>query len=105
MIDAAKLERLRALAVKATGDGKQSGDWYVVEQPWLPPGAEPYIIAGSPDPHAGLYVCDFVENFTAGTEDTWTEDEWSSRNWAIAEFVAEADPATIIALIDAVRTK
>lgn len=92
-----EVERLMKLAREATPKGEPR-DWYVVEPPWLPRDCEPYIIAGSPDPHAGRYVCDFVDSMTAGVEDAWTEEEWSSRNWALAAFIAACSPEVIIGL-------
>jgi hypothetical protein len=95
-LSATERAELKKIALAATGDGKQAGDWYTVGSPWLPHGAETYIVAGNPDPHAGLYVCDFVSVDIAGMEDRWTEDEWTSRNWALAEHIAAADPNTIL---------
>lgn len=99
----AKLDELEALAKKATGGGKQSGYWFVVDLPWLPRGCETYIIDHSPDPHAGKMVCDFQDAAIAGVEDEWTDDEWSSRNWANAEYIQGVCPAAILALIADIR--
>lgn len=97
-LSAEQLERLKALAEQA--DPKRDmGKWYVVEQPWLPPGAEPYVVSGNPDPHVAKYVCDFVDVSIAGHEDEFSDDEWSARNWALAEYVASVSPEVILELI------
>lgn len=102
-INEAQLVALKKAAVAATGGGKEPGDWHTVESPWLLGGAETYIVAGSPDPHVGVYVCDFADTAQAGVEDNYTDDEWHSRNWALAEFIAQADPDTVLALIDEIE--
>lgn len=39
-------------------DAATEGPWFVVGPPWLDSGMVPYVVAGSPDPHAGRFVCD-----------------------------------------------
>ena len=71
---AAPFGEVDALFEKAT-----KGPWYLLEAPWLPRDCETTILAGSPDPHAGLFVCDF-ENFG--------EDGDAPRNgWNDAELI------------------
>lgn len=60
------------------------GDWYTVEQPWLPKDCPTYIIAGSPDPHVGDRVC-YMQDFDAN--DYEDEREGEAQGWADAEFI------------------
>ena len=69
------LDELKQLLAKAT-----PGRWYLLEPPWLSAGCETTILAGSPDPHAGRFICDFDE---LGAED---EDKNSSA-WQNAELL------------------
>lgn len=92
------LDELERLAEKAT-----PGPWHTVESPWLPANCETYIVAGNPDPHVGRIVCDFQDAAMAGVDGEIEDDEWSARNWANAEYLARTDPATVLALIRAVR--
>ena len=87
------LDALKALYERAT-----KGVWYLLETPWLPRGSETTILAGSPDPHAAKFVCDF-ENFG--------EDEDSEKNgWNDAELIValhNAFPALLARLEAAER--
>src|SRR4051794_38594799 len=69
------LAELDALFAKAT-----PGDWFLLEQPWLPKGVDTSIQAGSPDPHNATFICDF---------DEWAadEDERNPRAWSDAQLL------------------
>lgn len=74
MIAAADLERIEAYCNAAT-----DGPWFTVESPWrashynkdtgLHEAIGTYVVAGSPDPHAGTPVVDSIEI------DKWPADE------------------------------
>jgi len=94
-IDLTELERL---AEKAT-----QGQWYVAGPPWLPSDVETYVLAESPDPHAGSMVCDMPTADMAGVEDVYEDDEWRARNNANAAYIAAANPQVVAALVAAVK--
>jgi hypothetical protein len=62
--------------------------WYVVEQPWVPPDAMPYVVSGDADPHAGEFVCDvgIVEEW----DDENTYERQAHQKSADAELIAAA---------------
>jgi hypothetical protein len=70
------IDQLEALLREAT-----PGPWYLLETPWLPSDCDTTMLAGSPDPHAGTFICDF-DNFAA-TED----DDKNNRAWEDAELL------------------
>lgn len=90
------IERLRE---KAETIPAEERDWYTLDQPWLGRNMETMILSGSPDPHAGMMVCDFQDASIAGVEDRYEDADWSARNWAMAEYIAAADPNTVLSLI------
>ncbi len=65
MID---LDELRKLAAAAT-----PGEWSRVEPPWLPSDVSTYVIAGSDDSYAGLFVCDFGIADDGGNANDWND--------------------------------
>lgn len=84
----ADLDRLEALYEKAT-----PGEWYLLGAPWLGRDMETSILAGSPDPHAAKFVCDF-ENFA--------DDDEDKNGWNDADFIAALHNA-FPALLEAAR--
>jgi hypothetical protein len=90
-------ETLRRLAEQAT-----DGPWFTVGPPWLPRDVETYVIAGSEDPHAGEIVCDFPCPGDVQDESGDMPEEFvTARNWANAVFIAAANPAVVLSLLDA----
>ena len=59
------------------------GPWYLLEAPWLHSDCETTILAGSPDPHAGKFVCDF-EQFGADDEEEETKNTWNDAEFIVA---------------------
>lgn len=90
------IERLRE---KAEAIPAEERDWYTLDQPWLGRDMETMILSGNPDPHVGVMVCDFQDAGLAGVEDRYEDEDWTARNWAMAEYIAAADPNTVLALI------
>jgi hypothetical protein len=74
------------------------GPWYMAGPPWLAHDVETYILSGSPDPHAGVMVCDMPTADMAGVEDQYEDDEWRARNDCNAAFISSCDPQTVLAL-------
>lgn len=87
------------LREKAEAIPAEERDWYTLDQPWLGRDMETMIMSGSPDPHVGVMVCDFSDAALAGVEDRYEDGDWSARNWAMAEYIAAADPNTVLSLI------
>ena len=84
------LDKLRELALAAT-----PGPWVRVDPPW---GQSDWVVATSSpsgDPHGGTSVCDC--DMLIDRADT---DDRSHEN---AAFIAAANPATVIAMIDEIR--
>lgn len=91
-------ERLGELEKQAT-----PGRWYTLGAPWLPPGCETSILAGSDDPHVAKFVCDF-ENFGVDEGD----EEGPKNGWNDAALIValkNALPKILEALRDAERYK
>lgn len=60
--------RLRLLDANAT-----AAPFYRLDPPWLSGDSETSILAGSPDPHAATFICDF-EFFAFSDEDEMTSE-------------------------------
>lgn len=93
------IAEIKAAAEKATKD-----EWFVVKSPWLPRDVETYVVAGSPDPHAALMICDFQDASGAGVESDWEDDDWTARNWANAEHIAASNPLAVLGLIHRIQS-
>lgn len=92
------LARIKEAAEKAT-----KGGWFVLDDPWLGGGVETMVLAGSPDPHLGRAVCDFIDAATSGYEDEFTDEQWTARNWANAAHISASDPETVLTLVAVVE--
>jgi hypothetical protein len=96
-MEQSELDKLKARAEAA--DKVAPGGWYLLASPWLAPDAETCVLAGNPDPHVAVPVCDMLDLGLAGQEDSFDEDEWAARNDEIAAHIVIAQPKTILALI------
>lgn len=67
------LDAIARLLEKAT-----PGTWHTVDQPWLAPDCQTYIVAGNGDPHCSKFVCDMEE---------FGEDEGERDGWNDAELI------------------
>lgn len=97
----AELDALEKLA-KATAAATHA-DWYVAGDPWLPSDTETYILAGSPDPHAGVMVCDMPTTDMAGVDAEIDDADWRIHNDGVAEYIAKFCPSMILRLIEMAR--
>lgn len=94
--DVLALQELREALAEA-----MPGAWYRLEPPWLSDQMPTSVLAGSPDPHAGLYVCHM-----AGDDDDPDAPEWDSYATALAiasavNFIRSAELAGLIAIAEA----
>lgn len=87
-------------AIDAREKAAPAGPWYVVGLPWNKDA--PFIIAGDPDPHRGVFVAD--TDLFGEEPEGWegSEEEWAARQRAVAEYVAAAR-ADVPALVREVR--
>lgn len=95
MIDLEELERL--------AKGATPGPWFMAGPPWLANDVETYVLADSPDPHAGTMIFDMPTADMAGVEDRFEDEEWRARNDANAKYVSHCDPQTVLSLIAVAR--
>ncbi len=76
-------------------DTKQimAAEWFVVGPPWLAPGLETYIVAGSPDPQAAIgVVCDMPGDHMM---DGWDDNERIAYGFQAAQHICDLHNASL----------
>lgn len=83
---------LKEAALKAT-----PGPWYQSGSPWFQTGG--FVLAGSPDPHAGTVLADLTDTWEEQRSDDGLDADHERDPDDDAAFIALANPATILSLL------
>ena len=71
-------------------------EWFVVGPPWRDRSVETYIVAGNPDPHGGVMVCDMPPAYMqVENEEFETEEEAMAHSDAIAQHICDLHNAAL----------
>lgn len=89
-------EELMAIVEAAT-----PGPWYQSGQPWFQTGG--FVLAGSPDPHAGTVLADLSDTWEMQRADDGLDADHERDPDDDAKFIATFDPPMVRALIERAR--
>lgn len=86
------LDKLRELAEAAT-----PGPWFQSGSPWFQTGG--FVLAGSPDPHAGTVLADLSDTWELQRSDDGLDGDYERDPDKDAAFIAAFNPATALSLL------
>lgn len=90
-------EELIAIAKAAT-----PGPWYQSGSPWFQTGG--FVLAGSPDPHAGTVLADLTDTWETQRGDEGLDADHERDPDDDAKFIATFNPTFVLSLIERART-